>query len=261
MSGRALTHGLLGLHVSRAHGGYDIWYREDQWDEGKEHTVLHETYEIIQERLFPHRPNGEMARFICRDADQFAAAVLMQPQCFAPVAEASGLDQVELQLQYRCSYAMVTNRVTEVLHYRPLVAILYERRERLDPVEWPVGNAFEDFRVKISAYTPGGRGLSRTALIGGERGRMPARGLAPMAGSPAESVVRNGVGLAIELPPHCQGTGALGVAVMARPAFWNGRLAKIAVVAVPYSDRTTLLPHRARLRATANGPGKAQLCS
>ena len=92
VSGGALPQGLLGVHFSIPHRGYDIRYREDQWHEGKEHTVIHETHEITQERLFPHPPNGEMARFICQDADRLAAAVLMQPQCFAPFAEASGLD-------------------------------------------------------------------------------------------------------------------------------------------------------------------------
>ena len=148
---------------------------------------------------------------------------------------------------------MVTNRLAEVLHSRPLLAVLHERRERLDPIERPVKDALEDFQVKTSAYTPNGKGLSPSTLIGGERGRMPTRGLVPMAGSAAESVVRSGVGVALELPAHCQGKGAQGVAVMARPVFWHGSVAKIAVIAMPYRDRAVLLPPRAKLRIHSNG--------
>ena len=119
VSGVPLPQGLLGVHFSAPHWGYHIQYREDQWEAGKEHTVLHETYEIIQELLFPRRPNGDMARLICRDADKFAAAVLMQGRCFADFAEVTGLDIVEMQRLYQCSYASVTRRLAEVLEDPP----------------------------------------------------------------------------------------------------------------------------------------------
>ena len=35
------------------------------------------------------------------------------------------------------------------------------------------------------------------------------------------------------------------VTVAARPVFWHGRLAKVALVAVPYRDRSVLLPQLA----------------
>ncbi len=253
VSGAPLPQGLLGVHFSATHWGYHIQYREDQWEAGKEHTVLHETYEIIQELLFPRRPNGDMARLICRDADKFAAAVLMQGRCFADFAEVTGLDIVEMQRLYQCSYASVTRRLAEVLEGRPLVAMLYERRDRSDPHEWPHHDNPDDFSVRVAAWTKGGSGLWRALPIGGKRGSMPARGRPSAPGSLAEQVVLHGEGVAVALQPWQDGAGRLGVAAMARPVYWHGRLAKIAVTAVPYRDRAILLPQLPRIRGGRKG--------
>ena len=43
-------------------------------------------------------------RKVCREADRFAAAVLMQPRAFEPLALEWGLDVLALQRAFRCSY-------------------------------------------------------------------------------------------------------------------------------------------------------------
>lgn len=102
-----------GLHVSAPGGGYDIYYRQDLSDGAKEHTVLHETYEIICETLSEQDSGSPLNQRVCRQADRFAAAVLKQPEAFSSMAESSELDALTLQWTYRCSYASVTLRLSE----------------------------------------------------------------------------------------------------------------------------------------------------
>ena len=102
----------------------------------KEHTVLHETYEIICETLSEQESGSPLTWSVCRQADRFAAAVLMQPEAFSLLAESSGLDVLALQRAYRCSYASVTLRLAETVREFPLMAVLYERNEDGDPEGW-----------------------------------------------------------------------------------------------------------------------------
>ena len=81
--------------------------------------MLHETYEIICETLCEQVTGSPLERRVCRQADRFAAAVLMQPEEFSLVAEASGLDVLALQRAYRCSYASVTLRLAETVRITP----------------------------------------------------------------------------------------------------------------------------------------------
>ena len=76
---------MKGVHVSAPGGGYNIYYRQDLWDGAAEHTVLHEAYEIIHETLCDMESGSPPQRKVCREADRFAAAALMQPQAFSEV--------------------------------------------------------------------------------------------------------------------------------------------------------------------------------
>ena len=233
--GAPLDGSLRGVHSSAPEGGYDIHYREDQWAGAQEHTVLHETYEIICETLGDLYPASPLSGDVCREADRFAAAVLMQPAVFAAYAEATGLDVIALQKRYGRAYASVTLRLAEVMRDPPLLAVLYERREGGGPPAWdelPVPSAL---RVKAAARTPG-FGAADSRLLGGFAGGMPGRGWPPSPGSAVERVAFSGRAAYAEED---------GVAVAARPVFWQGRLAKVAVVAVPYRDRSVLRPQLA----------------
>ena len=64
------------------------------------HTVLHETYETICETLSGLHPGSPPIGNICREADRFAAALLMQPGPFAAYAKATGFDVAALQKRY-----------------------------------------------------------------------------------------------------------------------------------------------------------------
>ena len=97
--------------------------------------MLHETYEIVRERLadlYP-RMGSPQGKAKCRQADRFAASALMQPHWFSMFVEASGFDVVALQGTYGRAYSSLTLRLAEVMGHQPLLAVLYERKEGTDP--------------------------------------------------------------------------------------------------------------------------------
>ena len=231
VTGRRLDS-LKGVHVSAPGGGYDIYYRQDLWDGAQEHTVLHEAYEIIHETLCDLHSGSPPERRVCREADRFAAAVLMQPEAFAALAEQSGLDVLALQKAFRCSYASVALRLAEAVRDQPLMAVLYERSERGDPAGWAEPPALWATVVRRTR----GFGSPAPFPICGFRGGVPRRGRPLPDGSLAERVVRYG---------GSQYAQDGGCAVVARPVFWKGKLAKVAVVAVPEGDCNVLGPQLA----------------
>ena len=218
--------GLKGAHIGEPRGEYDIYHRNDLWEGTKAHTVLHEAYEIIHETMCDLHSGEPPERTVCREADRFAAAVLMQPEIFSALAQASGLDVAVLQRECRCSYASVTIRLAEVLRDTPLMAVLYERRERGDPADWPETPAA--LRATVVKRTAG-FGARRSRLLGGS----PRKGGSLPSGSLAERAVRSG------RPEYAEGDG---LALIATPVFWKGRLAKVIVVAVPWEHRRVLEP-------------------
>ena len=220
---------MKGIHFSAPGGGYDIHYRSDLWDGSSTFTVVHETYEIIHETLCDMDSNSPPERRVCREADRFAAAVLMQPRAFEPLALEWGLDVLALQRAFQCSYAAVTIRLAEVLRRPPLMAVLYEREDKSDPAGWtdPL-----DLRAKVVCRTRG-FGTPATFPICGERGGFPRKGRLIPDGSLAEQVVRYGTS-------RYAHDG--GYTVIARPVVWKGKLAKVVVIAVPDPSGAVLDP-------------------
>ena len=80
-----------------------------------------------------------------------------------------------------------------------------------------------------------GLGPPGSRLVTGRRGGLPNKGRRIPAGSLAELAARSGGAEYAEDD---------GLAVVARPVYWKGRLAKVIVVAVPCGERSTLLPRR-----------------
>ena len=176
--GQKLPGGLRGTHFSLDQRHYSIRYSTDQWEGGKNHTVLHETYEIIHEMLSDQEMEPSPSRKLCWDADYFAASVLMQPAVFAPFAKASGLDIIALRSQFECSYASVTLRLAEVMRNQPLLGVLYQRQEQGNPAEWTEPPDRRQFRATIVTRTPG-FGIRDPRVLCGSRGGMPRKGTTP----------------------------------------------------------------------------------
>ena len=130
--------GLRGYHTGEKGGAYQITLDAAESVSAREHTALHETYEIVRERLhdlYPHvgKPYGTTK---CRQADRFAASALMQPRWFSLFAEASGFDAVALHETYGRAYSSLAIRLAEVMRHQPLLSVLYERDEEGEPWEW-----------------------------------------------------------------------------------------------------------------------------
>ena len=89
--------------------------------------------------------------------------------------------------------------------------------------------------------TPG-FGIRDPRVLCGSRGGMPRKDTTPSPGSIAEWVVLTGKAGYAEVEPMRLGTRMGGIAIAARPITWQGHLAKVAVVAVPYEHRRVLAP-------------------
>lgn len=239
-----LPGGMRGVHYTSPHGGYDIRYLKDQPEGASVHTVLHETYEIVCETLGDMEFDTPPPRIVCAEANRFAAAALLQPNTFSLFARATGFDVPALQKQYGCSYATAALRLAEVMRRQPLMAVLYEREEKGDIPGWDTQPPPSRFKATVVARTPG-FGARAGRLLCGERGGRPRKNKSVSVGSLAHRVLLTGRAAYAEQEPGRNGAGPSDVAVAARPVIWYGRLAKIALVAVPYEDRAVLLPQLA----------------
>ncbi len=231
VSGVPLPNGMQGFHCNSPNGGYDIFYMEEQGQSAREHTVLHETYEIINETVCHMWFGSKPAHPACRRADRFAAAVLMQPERFAASAEASGFDVIALQREYGRSYASVALRLPEVMRTQPLLSVLYQREERNGPL-FRTTASVAYFRASVVARTPG-FGPRRSKALCGTRGGTLRWGSPIPPGSLAERVALTGRATYGEAEP-----GSGEAAIVGRPVFRSGRLVKISIVAVPYRDKS-----------------------
>ena len=227
VSGRHLD--VKGIHYSAPGGGYDIHYRNDLWDGSSAFSVLHETYEIIHETLCDMDSGAPPERSVCREAERFAAAVLMQQEDFASLAARSGLDVLVLQRSFHCAYASVTIRLAEVIRTPPLMAVLYEGEDEGDPAAWTEP---PELRASVVRRTRG-FGTPATFAICGERGGLPRRGRPIPTGSLAAQAARYGT---------ARYAHDSGYAAIARPVIWKGKLAKVVVIAVPESAAAVLGP-------------------
>ena len=238
VSGARLAKGLRGVHYIQPDETYAIHYLETQWEGGKVHTVLHETYEIVHEQVWHRRYGSPLDRSVCLEADRFAAAVMMPPDTFEAYALATGLDVLALQKVFRCAYFSVTRRLGEVMRRQPLMAVLYERKGD-KPEEWQEQADPGEFRATAVVRTPG-FGEDSSPLLCGSKGLMPLAYRRPSPGSLAERVIVEGEAEYAEVESWQDETGRGGLALVAKPVVWSGRLAKVAVVAVPYGDRSVL---------------------
>ncbi len=223
VEGRSLEEGMKGVHVGVAGQKCHIFYKEELWQGARDYTVLHEGYEIMHETLCEMDTGTKAEREVCREADRFAAAALMQPGEFRELALASGLDVIALQREYGYAYAAVALRLAEVVRSLPYFLALYERPSRSDPAT---------LRATVVKRTKG-MGPPASRLITGKRGGIPQRHRRVPAGSLAERAAHSG---------RTEYAEADGLAVAARSVCWKGRLAKLAVVAVPWENRAALAP-------------------
>ena len=233
-----------GFHAGHGHGPYLIQYDASEWSGAQEHTVLHETYEIIIERLrdIHPRPGYPRGKRLCRDADRFAASVLVQPALFAILAETTGFDIVALKRLYRRSYASISLRLVEVMRHQPLMAVLYEVREKDENPIQADSDDFAGLRATVVARTPGFRLRAQKRPLTCLRGLLPRRGSPPALGSAGSTAFLTRSAVYVERVSGYDLWKSDDITVVARPVIWGERVAKVALVAVPYRDRSVLDP-------------------
>ena len=236
-----LPRDMRGIHYRLDSGAYTIRYAMGAGEGARNFTVLHETHEIIYEILADIVGQPVPRRRACREADRFAAAVLMQPGPFSAYALATGLDVMALRGHYDLSCSALTLRLGEVIRSQPMLAVLYERKEKGDPSLWIEFPAVGSFRASVVVRTPG-FGVRDSRMLCGARGMMPVRGRPLSPGSMAERVVLTGRPCYAEVEPGCGGARKGDMAMAARPVVWKGRVAKVAAIAVPYRDKSVLSP-------------------
>lgn len=247
-----LPKGLRGIHGGVRGGRYLIYCTEDDWDGGREHTAYHETYEILQEKFADQCPDyGPPGRpALCRKADRFAAAALMEPQIFQLFAESAGLDILALKQLYGKSYAAIALRLTEVMRCQPLLLAIYDikDRDRWEPDRVPVGP--ESFAVSLVTRTPGfpaGRGGGAPRAFRCPARLIPRRKHGVIPGSAADLVIRSGRPVHVERILGYDLWGQADLTALARPVYWYGELAKVVVAAVPWRDRGVFEPQFANV--------------
>lgn len=145
---------MRGLHYRLDSDSYEITYAMGASEGARSFTVLHETHEIIYEILAEIFDQPCPKRRACREADRFAAPVLMRPGPFSPHALATGLDVVALRGHYDLPFAALALRLGEVMRSQPMLAVLYERRERGDPGLWVEIPSMETYRASVAVRTP-----------------------------------------------------------------------------------------------------------
>ena len=150
----------------------------------------------------------------------------MQPEGFAALAEATGFDMIALKREYGRALSSVALRLSEVMRDQPLLAVLYERGEREGPL-FRTTAPVAYFRALVVAR--------KSRVLNGTRGGTLRWGRPIPPGSLAERVALTGRATYGEAEP-----GAGDAAIVGKPVFWRGRLMRIAIVAVPYRDRSTL---------------------
>lgn len=123
--------------------------------------------------------------------------------------------------------------MAELVRDVPLLVVLYEREERGDPEGWTEPPTLRAGVVKRTA----GFGARRSPLLNGRRGGTPQKRRALPAGSLAERAAKSG---------RAEYAEEDGVAAIATPVHWKGRLAKVIVVAVPWERRSVLEPQLGR---------------
>lgn len=248
-----LPDDMRGAHAGFRPEPYRVYYDSKDWSGAWEHTVLHEIYEIIQEKFRDMCPAYALPRkdVLDRRADRFAAEVLMQPALFDAFLRGSGLDLALAARSYGRSYSSVAIRLAEVMKEQPLLAAVYARSEHGEPEEWTEPDQPEDFVATTVACTAGFR--AATPRLAGQPSSCASvevfrRGEPPQPGSAVALAIRWGEAVYVErLAGHDSVEGAMDLVALARPLMRLGRVARVILLALPWKDRALLEPQVMRV--------------
>ena len=128
-----------------------------------------------------------------------------------------------------------------------MLAVLCERRGGNDPSRWAERPSPQEFTATVVARMPGFRLRTSESPLSKLRGLLPRRGSPPAQCSVAERIILTDRPVYVERVTGYDLWNADDITVAGRLVRWLGRLAKIALVAVPYRDRKVIEPQLHRV--------------
>ena len=235
ISGQTLPVTMRGYHQSYK-GEHLIYFKNDDWIGGVEHTILHEIYEIIIETLI--KRSDEYAKFKTEhNADHFAASILMPSEDFLSDVYTSSFDILDLQKKYVRGYASILIKMKTVLTERLMfLGIIYEKVRFLKYrpnilLNHPADDFIVTYRVR-TPYIKAGKSHGRLLWCS-----VPRKGKTFEKDSVAENVFYRGQSVFREKATGFDLFGHDDISVIGRPVHWKNELAKIIVLGVPYKSQ------------------------
>lgn len=246
---QATIPGLRGHHYWYRDDDPTIVYQDGEWRGAVEFTLLHELYEVMLGKLGATASGDGCSpdADVCRGANQFAAAVLMQKDIFLQALYQSHFDIVWLHQHFCCSYSAIAIRAVHLLDQvedasrRDLACVLYQRRG--DPQSWHECDP-ADFYVDCVACTSGLLPWSE----GQTGGLLPRRGDGVSPGSIVELSLKAGRPVLLGTTRASAASPIANLVLLSRPVFWFGHLSKVILQGMTPEDAHALEAQAGRLQ-------------
>ncbi len=197
--------------------------------------LLHEAYEIVDKtfsKMLSSYP-GIKEPALSRNADRFAAAVLMPPKFISGKMEESGCDPVLLGEELELSHQALLISFAERLQDTPFVAAVYDYM----PLEDSKGFCLDDLSATMVIRSPAARYVRRLCACQG----VGAKGAVAKVGSLVCLAARSGRPVLCRPDEAHEAPGA--PVVLVRPIPWRNRApGRVLLLAVPDDECTLLRP-------------------
>ncbi len=197
--------------------------------------LLHEAYEIVDKtftKMLSFYP-GIKEPALSRNADRFAAAVLMPPKFISVKMDESGCDPVLLGVELELSHQALLISFVERLQDIPFVAAVYD----YVPSEGSKSFCLDDLSATMVVRSPAARYVRRLCACQA----VGAKGAVAKAGSLVCLAARSGRPVLCRPDEAHEAPGA--PAVLVRPIPWRNRApGRVLLLAVPNDEDTLLRP-------------------
>ena len=237
----ALPEGLAGLHASRE-DSWAIYYDYSSRGTRPHATILHEIYEIIWHHL---RDLGaarqEDAAAAEREAEHFAAAVLLPAEEFRTDALRMGFDVVGLQRAWRRSYPLVARRLQELFEAELALSVVIFETPYFGP-NLRLSDPSKGFQAEVSCSVWTAGWLPVGWCRRQEVFPLPRRGAALDRHSVCAEAYRRRKPIAVEAAVDCPYRHAHSAIVAIRHQRFRGSGFRIVAVGVGQKDSDCMLP-------------------
>lgn len=232
VSAHRMPQRLRGYHEMIDGGRMNIYYREDDSLSGKENSVLHEIRELMEPFFAEVCPGYQPLRTsaLHREADRFAAAVLLPRDEFRRQVYETGFDIPVLGQIYFKSQAQVLLRMGEVLQgERFFYGAVYDARPGFVTI------------FKVSYWADSANQDFPEANFRGPRGFLPRKGKSAEDGSLVDMAAESG------RPHHVKcislsEDGESDLTAVAQPVVNGSGVPRVSLLVLLHQDRKLLQP-------------------